>query len=74
MLLLALVGVAVEDIAADYALSAERLAARYAARGEPDQGPLVEAFLADRGTSGGRAHHDAWCATSTWRRRCAMRD
>jgi len=52
MLLLALVGVAVEDIAADYALSAERLAARYAARGEPDQGPLVDAFLAHRGTSG----------------------
>ncbi len=51
MLLLALVGVAVEEIAADYGLSAERLTARYAARGEPDQGPLVEAFLADRGTS-----------------------
>ncbi len=51
MLLLRLVGVAVEDIAADYALSAERLPARYAARGEPDQGPLLEAFLAERGTS-----------------------
>ena len=51
MLLLALVGVAVEEIAADYGLSAERLTARYAARGEPDQGPPVEAFLADRGTS-----------------------
>jgi protein-tyrosine phosphatase len=51
MLLLALVGVEVEHIAADYALSAERLPARYAARGEPDQGPLLEAFLADRGTS-----------------------
>ena len=51
MLLLALAGVAVEEIAADYGLSAERLTARYAARGEPDQGPLVEAFLADRGTS-----------------------
>jgi protein-tyrosine phosphatase len=52
MLLLALAGVAVEEIAADYAMSAKRLAARYAARGEPDQGPPVEAFLADRGTSG----------------------
>jgi hypothetical protein len=52
MLLLALAGVAVEDIAADYAMSAQRLAARYAARGEPDQGPLVETYLADRGTSG----------------------
>ena len=51
MLLLALVGVAVEEIVADYGLSAERLTVRYAARGEPDQGPLVEAFLADRGTS-----------------------
>ncbi len=52
MLLLALAGVAAEDIAADYAMSAERLTARYATRGEPDQGPLVEAFLAGRGTSG----------------------
>ena len=51
MLLLALVGVAVEEIVADHGLSAERLTVRYAARGEPDQGPLVEAFLADRGTS-----------------------
>jgi protein tyrosine/serine phosphatase len=51
MLLLGLVGVEPEHIAADYALSAERLPARYAARGEPDQGPLLEAFLADRGTS-----------------------
>lgn len=40
MLLLALVGVAPEEIAADYELSAERLRARYAARGEEDQGPL----------------------------------
>jgi protein-tyrosine phosphatase len=52
LLLLALAGVSVEDIAADYAMSAARLTARYATRGEPDQGPLVEAFLADRGTSG----------------------
>lgn len=53
MLLLALVGVALEQIAADYAESAERLTARYAARGEPDQGPLVETFLAGRRTSAG---------------------
>jgi protein tyrosine/serine phosphatase len=51
MLLLALVGIASEDIAADYVLSAERLTARYAARGEEDQGPLLERFLADRGTT-----------------------
>jgi protein-tyrosine phosphatase len=51
MLLLSLVGAAPEDIAADYELSAKRLASRYAARGEEDQGPLLEAFLADRGTA-----------------------
>ncbi|HWH92425.1 MAG TPA: tyrosine-protein phosphatase, partial [Baekduia sp.] len=51
MVLLALLGVAPRDIAADYMLSYERLPARYAARGEPDQGPLLKAFLADRGTT-----------------------
>lgn len=53
MLLLSLVGVASADIAADYALSGERLRARHAARGEKDQGPLLEAFLARRGTTAG---------------------
>lgn len=51
MLLLGLVGVEGGDIAADYALSRERLRARSAALDEPDQGPLLEGFLADRGTS-----------------------
>ncbi len=51
MLLLALIGVCAEDIAADYALSAERLSARYAARGEEDQGPILDAFLAEKGTT-----------------------
>jgi hypothetical protein len=51
MLLLAVVGVVHEEIAADYLLSAERLTARYAARGEQDQGPLIEAYLSDRGTN-----------------------
>lgn len=51
MLVLALAGVPAHDIAADYALSAERLRARYAAHGEVDQGPLLEAFLAGQGTS-----------------------
>ncbi len=51
MLLLALVGVPAEAIAADYALSFERLPARYAARGEEDQGPALRSYLADRGTS-----------------------
>ena len=53
MLLLALVGVAPQEIAADYLLSDKQLPARYAARGEEDQGPLLEEFLADRGTTAG---------------------
>jgi protein tyrosine/serine phosphatase len=53
MLVLALAGVPVEAIAADYALSAERLPARYAAREEPDQGPVLTAFLEEEGTSAG---------------------
>lgn len=51
MLVLALAGVPAEDIAADYALSAERLRARYDAHREVDQGPLLEAFLTGEGTS-----------------------
>jgi protein tyrosine/serine phosphatase len=51
MVLLALAGVPAEQVAADYALSAERLTARYAALGERDQGPELTAFLAGRGTS-----------------------
>lgn len=51
MLLLALVGVAPDVIAADYARSADRLKARYAARGEDDQGPALEAFLEAKGTT-----------------------
>jgi hypothetical protein len=52
MLLLALCGVEPAAIAADYALSAERLPARHAALGEPDQEPELAAFLAERGTTG----------------------
>jgi protein-tyrosine phosphatase len=51
MLLLALAGVAFEEIATDYALSTERLRRRYEALGEPDQGPVLEEHLAQRGTS-----------------------
>jgi protein-tyrosine phosphatase len=51
MLLLALVGVPAEVIAADYALSFERLPARYGARGEPDQGPMLRSYLEEQGTS-----------------------
>ena len=53
MLLLALAGVAPEDIAADYALSAARLRPRYESLGEPDQGPELDEFLTSRGTSAG---------------------
>jgi protein-tyrosine phosphatase len=48
MLLLAVADVSAEDIADDYALSAANLRKRYAALGEPDQGPEVEEFLARR--------------------------
>lgn len=51
MLLLALCGVPADVIAADYAVSFERLPARYAARGEEDQGPLLQAYLPEEGTS-----------------------
>ena len=49
MLLLALVGVAPEVIAADYALSAERVSALCAHRGEEDESPVIDAFLSERG-------------------------
>ena len=48
MLLLALAGVAREDIADDHALSTERL---YARSGEPDQGVIIEEFLDREGTT-----------------------
>lgn len=51
MLLLALLGVAADDIAADYALSGDRLRARYAHAGEADQGREIEEFLAGQGTT-----------------------
>jgi protein-tyrosine phosphatase len=50
MLLLALV-VSPTEIAADYALSADRLSARYAARSEEDQGPLLDGYLKEHGTT-----------------------
>jgi hypothetical protein len=51
ILVLALAGVAPEAIAADYALSAERQRAMFAARGEEDVGPVLEEFLRGRGTT-----------------------
>lgn len=53
MLVLSLVGVGAAAIAADYALSAQRLEARYAALGQEPQEPLIEAFLADCGETAG---------------------
>lgn len=51
MLILTIAGVSPEVIASDYALSFERLPARYAAYHEPDQGPLIQHYLAERGTT-----------------------
>lgn len=49
LLLLSLVGVAPELIAQDYELSTIRLPPLYTALGKPDQGPMIEATLAQRG-------------------------
>lgn len=54
MLVLALVGVEPEQIGWDHGLSAERLRRLYEVRGEEDQGPMVEAFLRERGTNASR--------------------
>jgi protein-tyrosine phosphatase len=51
MLVLALAGVAPEAIAADYALSDERLRPLYLSRGEEDEAPTIAEFLRDRGTT-----------------------
>lgn len=51
IVVLALLGVAPEVVAADYALSARRLPARHAALGSADDGPVLDAFLAERGAT-----------------------
>ena len=51
MLLLALVGVAPDDIADDHALSAERLVELYARAGEVDQGAIIDELLEREGTT-----------------------
>jgi protein tyrosine/serine phosphatase len=51
MLVLALAGVEPEAIAADYALSEERLRPLYLSRGEEDEGPKIAEFLRDQGTT-----------------------
>jgi hypothetical protein len=51
MMVLALAGVAPEEIAADYALSDERLRALYLSRGQPDEAPGIAEFLRGQGTT-----------------------
>ena len=53
MLVLHLLGVGPDVIAADYELSGARLSRGFAARGEPDEGLELTAFLSERGTTGG---------------------
>jgi protein-tyrosine phosphatase len=50
MLVLALAGVEGGQIASDYALSRDRLSPAFAAVGLEDEGPVIDAFLAERGT------------------------
>ena len=54
MLLLALAGVAHDDIAEDHALSTERLVALYERSGEPDQGAMIDELLEREGTTARR--------------------
>jgi hypothetical protein len=51
LLVLALAGVEPEEIAADYALSDERLRALYLSRGQEDEAPKIAAFLREQGTT-----------------------
>jgi protein-tyrosine phosphatase len=51
MLVLALAGVEPAAIAADYALSDERLRPLYLSRGEEDEAPKIAAYLRDQGTT-----------------------
>jgi protein-tyrosine phosphatase len=58
LLLLALAGVEPDAIAADYDLSAEAVKALFAEMGAEDQGPVIEALLAERGTTTAAAIRD----------------
>jgi hypothetical protein len=51
LLLLALVGVASDDIASDYELSTDRLRRRFSTLGEDDQGPRIQELLTRANTS-----------------------
>lgn len=55
LLLLALADVEPDAIATDYEQSAERLKALFTAMGQQDQGPSIEAALAERGTTASEA-------------------
>ena len=58
LLLLALAGVEPGAIAADYDLSAEAVKPLFTAMGVEDQGPVIEALLAERGTTTASAIRD----------------
>ncbi len=51
LILLAVAGVAAEDIAADYVMSTHRLTPLFGRLGRTDQGPAIEEYLARAGTS-----------------------
>lgn len=51
LVLLTLVGVGAEDTVADYALSAARPPARFAALGVANPAPAIAAFLREEGTT-----------------------
>jgi len=51
MVVLALAGVGAEEIAEDYGLTRDRLSPAFAELGMEDEGPVIEAFLAERGTT-----------------------
>jgi protein-tyrosine phosphatase len=51
MVVLALAGVAGEQIAEDYCLTRDRLSPAFAAHGMEDEGPVIDAFLSERGTT-----------------------
>jgi protein-tyrosine phosphatase len=53
MLALALAGVETAEISADYELTRARLSRLYAALGQSDEGPVLDAFLREHGTTAG---------------------
>jgi protein-tyrosine phosphatase len=57
LLLLSLAGVEPDAIADDYELSADALRPLFAAMGQEDQGPLLEALLVEHGTTARAAVH-----------------